>query len=167
MIEDRPVNPIAPWKILFGVFVVLVLFLGLYPFPQNRHPSPRGMHCLVNLKQTMVAQLMYATDHGERLPPCQTWMDATSPYTKGEAIFHSPDLKDATEDQYGFAMNVQMSLIQIEKDANPAESPVLFDSLLLVRNACSGFYGFPDPKDRLAHVAYLDGHTTVLKERKD
>ena len=49
-------------------------------------------------------------------------------------------------------------------DPNPDKTVLLFESVLLARNACSGVYGLPNPprhNDKNA-VAYLDGHAKRL-----
>jgi prepilin-type processing-associated H-X9-DG protein len=113
----------------------------------------------------MTAELMYAADHDERLPPCLTWMDATQKYANHPDIFRCPERKKIKEGDYGHAMNVELSLALSTDFTKKSQGiPVLFDSVLLARNACSGFYGFPDPKENNTAVAYLDGHVSKVKK---
>jgi hypothetical protein len=158
-------NRVVVWSIVAACFVGIGVLA--YPFfAPARATDDHPPSCVSHLKLCMMAQLIYAGDFDDHLPPCTTWMGATFPYSKNDGIYHCPDLKDAKKDEYGYAMNVAMSRVRTVDINKPELEPVLFDSLLLARNACSGFYGFPDPKQRKTVVAYSDGHVKVIPEGK-
>jgi prepilin-type processing-associated H-X9-DG protein len=146
-------------------FVIIGLCLaGILLFPVlGGHPPNPETHCVSNLKQCMLGQLFYATDHDDRLPLSAHWMDAISRYVK-PGVVKCPTLAKKSIKGYGYAMNLAMSRVQTKSVKAPEQAPVLFDSILLGRNASSGFYGFPDPKERKTNIAYLDGHAAKRKE---
>jgi hypothetical protein len=117
-------------------FVVTPLYYG--------PPRPTAAACLSNLKQIVLAQSMYAANHDERLPNATAWMDEIEPFVKSQDIYRCPALRK-TPEAYGYAMNFLMSGVNSRKLSSPESTPLVFDSVLLVRNATSGFYGFPDP----------------------
>jgi prepilin-type processing-associated H-X9-DG protein len=113
---------------------------------------------LSNVKQLAMGQLMYGADHDDGLPLAENWMDAIPQYVRDKDCFHCPAIPEGGG--YGYAMNVEMSGKRTSREPEPAAEVLLFESVLLARNACSGVYGFPDPPrhDGKNCFAYLDGH---------
>jgi hypothetical protein len=145
--------------ILLIVVVVLGLVLVVEAGGSDKsHLSARRMACFANLKQATQAGLLYSEDHSGRMPLCMSWMDATKEYIKHEESFKCPQVDEPKPGEYGHAMDVKASGLCLNGVKNLPEVVYLFDSVLLARNACSGFYGFPDPKKRTTVFAYLDGH---------
>lgn len=143
---------------LAGACVAVLAAILLFPLTAGDPRSP-GASCMSNLKLLALANLVYLADYDDRLPDSQTWMDSLVPYTKNEDLFHCPDVKKTNPKAYGYAMNYEMSGKTQKEVAKPELAPLAFDSVLLVRNATSGFYGFPDPpRHNRNNVAYLDGH---------
>jgi prepilin-type processing-associated H-X9-DG protein len=146
-------------SVVAGAAMVLVIAAILFPVSAGSiRPGPRVL-CLSNLKQLTLAELIYASDFDDHLPDSQTWMDRLVPYAKNEDLYHCPDVKKTNPHAYGYAMNCELSGKKGSDIAKPEMAPLVFDSVLLARNATSGFYGFPDPPrhDR-NNVAYVDGH---------
>jgi prepilin-type processing-associated H-X9-DG protein len=132
-------------------------------FPITAGEDPKASECMSNLRDLAMAVTIYQTDYDDRLPDSQTWMDRLVPYAKDEDLFHCPDVKKSDPHAYGYAMNYELSGKKGSDVAKPELAPLVFDSVLLVRNATSGFYGFPDPPRRDGdNVAYLDGHVRRL-----
>jgi prepilin-type processing-associated H-X9-DG protein len=135
-------------------------------FPITAGEIPRyGPICMSNLKQLALADLAYQADYDDRLPDSQFWMDRLVPYAKNEDLYHCPDVKKTNPKAYGYAMNYELSRRRGNDVAKPEIAPLVFDSVLLVRNATSGFYGFPDPPRHSGNnVAYLDGHVERISK---
>jgi hypothetical protein len=137
--------------------VILLPLLSIFTEGEPKVP------CLSNLKQSMIAQVMYGVDHDDRLSPATRWMDACLPYAKHDDLFACPYARRADPRAYGHAMNFALSAASQEDEPDPIDTIVLFDSVLLARNACSGFYGLPDPpRHKLNPVAFLDTHVRAL-----
>ncbi|HEY3398178.1 MAG TPA: H-X9-DG-CTERM domain-containing protein [Armatimonadota bacterium] len=111
--------------------------------------------CMSNLKQIMLGALMYANDHGQRLPDAAKWMDELMPYVKNELIFKDPA---APELAYGYAMNVAFSGVKLDTLALPAETVIFFDSALGTRNAAGGAAAVALRHNGGANYAFADGH---------
>jgi prepilin-type processing-associated H-X9-DG protein len=138
-------------------FILLVTLAILYPVRVGNGHAP-ATACIYNLKQAMMGSLIYASEHDDRLPISTSWMDDLHDYTKNQDIYGCPQIKDRAKGEYGHAMNIATSTLDTNKVKQPAAVACLFDSVLLARNACSGFSGFPDPKVRATNVSYVDGH---------
>jgi len=164
----RPVAPHAPvngW--LVAVVAVVVLFTVaaiLYPvFAQVRNGHPRN-YTLSNLKQLALANLMYAYDYDEHLPPAEAWMDVLGPYTKNEQLFHDPSIKDRKPDEHGVAFFDALSGVDTRTVLDPDKVPLLFQSVLMGRNAHSDLStlpAVPREKDR-SYVAFVDSHVKAF-----
>jgi prepilin-type processing-associated H-X9-DG protein len=151
-------------EVFVGVLCCAIILAILYPVVETTRTHPSRSECLSHVKQCMIAQLIYSDDYNGRLPPCTSWMDATQEYIKNDSIYHCPLIKDAKKDEYGYAMNVAVSSVKTTAYSKPDQVPVLFDSVLLARNACSGFYGFPEFEKRGTSVGFADGHVKVLSK---
>ena len=107
---------------------------------------------------------MYAQNWDGRLPPADRWMDELQPFIPREDVLQCPALKEKKPKAYGYAMNGDLSLASVNDVAEPGNAPLVFDSVLLVLNAYSGYYGLPDtPRhSNRNNVAYADGHAKGL-----
>src|SRR6185436_14639477 len=93
------------WQTIAIIVIVLIIGLMLMPaFPHGGEPG-RGSACISNLKQTVLAALMYADDFDDRLPAAGTWATRTLPYARnGEKNFYfCPRLTSRAPDEYGHA----------------------------------------------------------------
>lgn len=142
----------------------LVLLLGAILFPVFASSKGHGpTRCLSNIKQCDLGLQMYAGDHDDHLPPADAWMDCIVKYEATDEVLACPDVRGSNPKGYGYAMNIALSCKPIAKVPNPDEVVLIFDSVLLARNACSGFYGFPDPpRPSRNHVGFVDGHVQSL-----
>jgi prepilin-type processing-associated H-X9-DG protein len=141
------------------VAVLLVIAAILYPvFARGRNGHPRNQ-ALSNLKQLALGALFYSTDHDERLPMAETWMDVLVPYTKN-IEFHDPSIKDRKPDEHGFAFFEPLSGVDTRTVLDPDKVPLMFQSVLMGRNAHSDLSTLPAvPRERdRNHVAFVDGH---------
>lgn len=113
--------------------------------------------CQNNLKRLAVANLIYANDNDDLLPPAK-WMDAVTPYTTGFLdAFRCPALAAKS---YGYAFNSALVLTNTTAPEHPDTVPMVFDSSITSRNAVSA-YALPNPARHVSGVtAYLDGHVS-------
>jgi len=146
-----------------GVLLCLVV-VGAVLFPLFARATGGGRTaCLSNMKQCATAVRLYAEDHDDRLPPALSWMDATRQVAQTDYVFACPDLARTNPQSYGYAMNLTVSDVNTALEDQPADTVLLFESVLLARNACSGFYGLPDPPRHGGNcVAFLDGHVARI-----
>jgi len=158
--------------IAFAIVLVAIPFL-CYPFCilVNEAIKPaKGMACLSNVKQLAMAQHMYAAENNDRLLNTQNWMDKVLYQTKSEYCFHCPGLDQSKTHQYGYAMNIKMLDLRLNSLKDPRNNVLLFDSVILDRNACSNLVGLPDPpRHGKNSIAFADGHAarTVLWPKND
>jgi hypothetical protein len=153
----RPAEVIAVVLTVFlGAFIVFPLFTS---HGCGGHDSRRAA-TLSHLKQLALANLMYATSNDEHLSPAETWMDATVPYNKSEEILHDPTIEDGKDEEYGFAFFKPLSRVDTRTVLQHDEVPLVFQSTLMGRNACSDLSTLPRiPRHKgLNCLAFLDGH---------
>jgi prepilin-type processing-associated H-X9-DG protein len=159
------------WRWLGFVIIGFALFTWGSFLWDTSGPRDGRIPCLSNLKQLALGQLMYEDDNNDRLPQATAWMDAIEPEietlhshdtpdlaARERQVFHCPALNG--KDEYGYAMNFELSGKDTKALPRPESQVLLFDSVLLVRNACSGVYGFPDASRHNGryYAAFLDGH---------
>ena len=150
-------------SVLAVAAIVLILSAVLFPVFVGRKHDGANL-CLSNIKMADMAVQVYATDNDNRLPPATTWMDAAEKYAHTPAVLASPDVRDHDPSGYGYAMNVAMSCKPTAQVHDPGGTALIFDSVLLARNACSGFYGFPDPpRPHSNFVGFVDGHARSMR----
>jgi prepilin-type processing-associated H-X9-DG protein len=100
---------------------------------------------LSNLRQVMLAALMYAADHKETLPPMESAAEiekALTPYVKSKELLVSP------VDREPYRANVLLSGKKLADIENPAEMIV--------------FYEATPAADGRRGAAFLDGHVRLL-----
>lgn len=114
--------------------------------------------CQSNLKQLMLAILMYAQDHDEVLPPAETWRDDLMPYCRNARIFVCP------VNPWGYTYSVAVSKKPLAQFADPAETIALFEVGHVEPSMAADL-----TKVKLAHrhnggdnFAYVDGHVKWL-----
>ncbi len=145
----------------FSAFVVI--YLVFFPVIVTDGVG-RGRETLSNLKQIALSNLMYATDYDARLPLAETWMDALKPYAKNDQIFHDPDIEDRKTVEYGIAFFKPISGINAWTVRQQEEVPLVFQSILMGRNARSDLSTLPAiPRNGKANcVAFIDGHAKAF-----
>jgi hypothetical protein len=117
------------------------------------------------MKQLATAVTMYAQDHQSRLPPANRWCDAINPYIRNQAIFKCP----ADKAKYSYAMNFNLSRMELKRIRNPAQTVMLFESTQGRKNATDVGRSWP-AKPRHGPgicVAYCDGHCKVETKKPD
>lgn len=145
--------------IVLAILAIVVVIL----FPVFARPSHTGHrnYVISNLKQLALATMMYAADYDEHLPPAEKWMDAIYPYHKNSQIHHDPTVVDSEQDEYGIAFFDPVSLADLNAIANVGDVPMVFQSVLMGKNAHSDLRTLPfvsRNKSPVNFVALLDGH---------
>ena len=168
MMGDRGKRRVSPVEVFTVIAMVLVGLAVLFPVYVGEHNPPNAV-CTSNLKQLMFGQLIYAEDNAGRLPLAARWMDAGTPYIRNEQNLHCPAFRKTDPKAYGYAMDFALSGLQTKTAPDLATTVVLFESMLLARNATSGFYGFPDPPRHNGgnKSACLDGHVKRLNPQTE
>ena len=154
-------------------------------------PSARWLHvpeheaardrryCLSNLKQMALAQLMYASDFDDRLPPPENWPESTAPYGWAYNVRARKTLlcladrnrerQTSGDIETSYTMNELLGGQQYTWDtsnnSNKDVTPLLFDGTELYgtheaadfRHAEMGLR-WTKPKSTGLNVVYADGH---------
>ncbi len=111
-----------------------------------------------NLKQLSLGIIQYTQDHDETLPDAEHWMDEILPYVKSESLFHDPS--SPADQPYGYAFNKALSKAKLAQFDAPANSVLLFESTMGVRNAADTGQSVPRPGRYSGGTdyAFADGH---------
>lgn len=112
----------------------------------------------LNLKQIALGIIQYAQDHDEKMPDAATWVDEIMPYVKSEAIFHDPSAPAG--EKWSYAYNRALSHQPLAALDSPAQTVLLFESNLGVKNASDTSQSVPVPGRHLGGTDYAqaDGH---------
>ncbi|MEZ0326892.1 MAG: hypothetical protein ACAH95_13410 [Fimbriimonas sp.] len=157
------------WFVLLSVVCIcgcggaLVLPAVLLPmFVQSRYPA-RKVDCLSNIRQTAAAQLLYAAEFDETLPPLKTWVTASIPYASSTSVYQCPAVSSSS---FGFAMSAWFGGAKLRKIHSHDETLLLFEPMVAGINA-SG-YASKDSANPPRHsgtnnVAFMDGHAKAVK----
>lgn len=161
-------SPVRGLTALEALLVLVIVGLGaaiLFPiFVQPREGDGHRTNVLSNCKQISLAIMMYASDYDEHLPPSDKWIDSTYDYVKNDSVYRDPTVKDRKDDEYGFAFYEPVSLADLDAITNDGEVPMVFQSVLMGKNAHSDLSSLPfNPRGRgRNYVAFCDGHTMGL-----
>ena len=153
-------------KLLTGCLLVavpLLIFAIVWPVFQSAGPISRRSPCINNLKQLGLGLLMYSNDENDRFPPRDLWADAIVPYTKNPDLFYDPALrKEEEKGPYAYAFNGALSLAKTPP--KPETVPMVYDSVVPLRNASDLFKSLPYPGRHKGrdNVAYADGHAKSI-----
>lgn len=100
-------------ELLVVIAIISILASILMPVFSKAEEKGRQAACISNIKQILLADLMYAQDYDEILPPGEMggsavyfWWDAIYPYTHNYQIMYCPDRKDQGP---GYGMNYLIS----------------------------------------------------------
>lgn len=129
--------------------------------------------CVSNVRLLARAFALYADDHEDRYPPSVVWMDATGPYVVQERRFRCPAVEVEGAAAFGYAASAALDGSARADLDMPGETPLVYDSTLLGRNAADDGGSLPMPGRhvrRLARdgpwepanvVAYADGRARL------
>ena len=146
-------------KLLIAVAVGLVAAI-VWPVFEKADARPRRGGCISNLKKLGFGLLMYSNEENDRFPPRDLWADATLRYAKNPDLLFDPALrKGADKGPYAYAFNGALSGAKPPKD--PMTTPMMYDSVVPVRNASDLVTSLPAPGRHGGKntIAYADGAT--------
>ena len=152
---------------LVAIWVVVLALATALLFPMLVNEGPRRSACLARIKECALGEVLYAEQNNERFPPSNSWMDVTRPFVRDDEVFACPDVRKTDPKGYGYAMSVSLGSAKQAWVRNPEKAALIFDSILLNRNACSDVYGLPNPPRYSGNsVAYADGHARRMRARE-
>lgn len=140
----------------------LVTVVALPVFAAQGQSQRQVPPCLSRKKQAMIGLLLYCSDWDDRYPRAKHWMDAEMPYTKNEQVFKCPEMKSG----YGTAFVSSLDKANSVKIADPAMTPVIFDSTTKNRNAFGKLLALLPKIPRHIEgnsIAYSDGHAKMVR----
>jgi hypothetical protein len=161
-----PRRPKAPQKrpkpnsvVLAGGVSALVLFVLAVMAPVHTGHNAMGTACLSRIKQLSLGMLLYNSDH-EGAPAADHWMDLSQPYTKDSTLYHCPAFNEPG--RYGYAMNDNLSGVDLEGSMDWAKVPMVYESLQDGKNAHDRFTSLlQTPRHRSSDrviVGFADAH---------
>ena len=146
-----------------AVGLVAAIYWPVFQSAGPRHRGSPTISCLSNLKQLGLGFLMYSVDESDRFPPRDPWADAIVPYTKNPDLLFDPALREKDDKgPYAYAFNGALSLAKTPR--KPEAVPLVYDSVVSVRNASDLFKSLPYPgwHHGRDNVAYADGHAKSI-----
>jgi prepilin-type processing-associated H-X9-DG protein len=161
----RAVGLITTLVVVFGGLACLGAIL--FPVFASAEAAAKHTACLSNVKQSVTALLMYSSDSEDKMPPRDSWMDATLPYTMSENVWRCPEVDHWNATVFGYSYNSWLQFRKEEDVQEPYRTPCVYDSLNLARNASDPYLSRPPirpapPHYRRCNVGYLDGHAKLL-----
>jgi hypothetical protein len=153
---------------LIGIAVGIVVLTSPFWFPVRADRScerRRSLHCFVNLRSTAFALLTYIQDYDEVFPPASRWMDCVLPYLRQG---NSPDAlrcPSVSPPGFGYAYNSRLSKVSLLSIERSAQTPLVYDSFKLSRNASDPVTSLPDPPrhEGFHGMCFTDGHARGVK----
>jgi len=141
-------------ELLVVIAIIAILAAILFPVFAKAREKARQASCQSNLKQLMLAGLMYAQDYDEKLP-CWTlsglgeaarpwWFDGIMPYIKNWQVLVCPSRSDmwgtgGVQYGYGWAPNCPAEGWPIAMMSKPAETIWCMDSSSADKSICRPF----------------------------
>ena len=113
-------------EVLVVVVICATLAAILFPTFARSREKARQTSCQSNLKQIMLAALMYAGDYDGRLPDASHWPEQLLPYHKNKHLYVCPT--DETGAKVSYAMNPRYSGADTHEYPDAAELIVFFDA---------------------------------------
>ena len=151
MAEVGSEEPRKTWAYVLAGVIAAAIIVSLSVFVISRAVSDMGSPtsgsrvtaiCISQLGKVAQAQLLYAADHDDELPPAEFWIDATwkyagkkDPSEVTESVFKCPAVALRRDGSYGYAFNNELDRMKLQEIAGPETVPLVFDSKALFRNA--------------------------------
>lgn len=175
-------------ELLVVIAIIAILAAILFPVFARAREKARQASCLSNVKQCMLAVLMYASDHDDYLPTRTgegpfTWpMQAVEPYIKNDGVLICPTKRGGWSasavirylpcwDSYGTGYFGTIASYPRPAEAvylNEAKDCVYAHHWMVVdpysRNCDDALEGAPDklPHNGGSNFGYVDGHAKWL-----
>lgn len=143
--------------------VIFLILMSMLLFPLIPIERPRRTQCLANIKQLAIAAIMYSDSNDQALPLCDNWYDSlVATYAQQKRNSDKPDffcseIPSRKPDQIGYAMYFKMSGRKVDSIVEPEQIVLVFESVILDKNASTGLVGFGNRHEPVA-IGFADGH---------
>lgn len=139
----------------------------LLPARAAAYDATRNRTCPDNLKQLYIALQMYADSWDGLLPPADGWLAAIRDNVPKDAWLRCPDAGGAPGERYGYAMNTALGGKRLDRVADRAGTPLLYDSSDLRAGAHDAVATLPKPGRHMLrnNVLYADGQVRSAPPR--
>ncbi len=169
-------------ELLVVIAIIAILAAILFPVFARAREKARQASCLSNVKQAVLAGLMYAQDYDERLcsqtmNPASTegypmWYDLIQPYIKNDQMRRCPSVASSSMG-YGWHVQIPRTGYALDSVGKTAETILVADN-----NATRGFlragiggcsHGdcvngqFAARHNDVGNCGFIDGHAKALK----
>ena len=130
-------------KIMLGcgavgfLLLVLIALVASTAIRRNLGVIQTGI-CMRNVNAISQGLKMYSQDYDDTLPPATVWMDSTRRYLHADVDFRCPVLHKTDPSAFGYALNPAAAGKKRSRIAQPENTPLVYDSTVLTRNAVAG-----------------------------
>lgn len=171
VLATRPKRQLSVrWWWLISLFAVCVFPLGITWWTlnygvkalQGAVEGREGERCQTRLKSLWQGLSLYAEQNDGRLPPAALWVDASwpmmpkqkpndpnskplDPIEESESVFRCPSISKKRTGEYGLAFSIALDGAATKSMEGYDSMPLVFDSILMGRNAVSGLDTLPKP----------------------
>ncbi len=156
---------------------IIGLFLGALFAPMRI--IGQSATCQSNVFHLARAFRMYADDYEDHVPPTAGWMDRTFFFVNQERYLHCPAVGQTGEKEYGYAMNTKTGGKDRAQIDRPDETPIVYDSTDMARNAADPVSSLPRPgrhrtKSRKASpsmpgnmIGFVSGNARIVLDKTE
>ncbi len=172
-------------KLDLGMRLAILAFVGYCVWSSMYYGAveARELSCSMRLRRMASAAQLYAQDYDDRFPPADRWMDCLQPLVAAmpadgkndrfhftdDTLFVCPDMNNKMPPPYGYAFNDALSSRKRSSLAAPAETPMIYETVSLFRNAHGPFHLSLLPRRHVEYYAAFtfmvnaDGHIKVRR----
>lgn len=159
----------SPTSVLYTAAAIIFIGGGILSYIKSHQPILKKATCISHIKILAISQIIYAEDNDGCLPLCETWRDAVTVKRPSLANpYYCDQIKNRTPDQFGYAMYFKRSGRRLVDFEEAARTAILFESVVLDKNAATGLVGFGNRHESIP-FAFADGNVKCLgyKGNKD
>ena len=160
--------------VIIVIFVLVIVAVGLYP---TLHQATTKQ-CLANIKEVGTAIGLYAGDNGVTFPLAQHWADVLTPqYLEDPNRLVCPSARPTPEQltglksgegpgvPIGYAVFRPLIGVATSRFADPAKTPVVFDSTDIRRDAVADITTLDlRHVGKTGNISFSDGHVQSVSE---
>lgn len=166
-------------RLLLALVAAVLVLLPLAALRTAGQDRPQGkvraeavkMVSLSNLRQIGLAVVVYAQDHGGRLPDADQWVDEIAPTLGNEKTLRSLlwDQAAPPSQPYGYAFNRSLSGVNLATLKDPSQVVMVFESTLGRRNAADTGQSVPLPgrHEGGTHYVFADGRVRWVPDGEE
>jgi len=112
-------------EMLVVIVIIAILAAILFPVYSSARGKARQAVCLSNMRQIVMAMMLYASNHGGRLPNSVTWDSDIQPYLKNYDILRCPD--DPEDRAVSYFMPEELSGVKLDSIDRPSDTVLLYE----------------------------------------